>query len=245
MNITIPAEATPTGLITCEFRRPKYIDRREASRKYPGTQANPGYTLEQLFFSYCLVRVNDYIYPPNPADYIARLDNFPLEDSQFCLDVFLELYTLNRELNASAVDYGLKLKKNIAASYIIPASEMPGGGPAVEIKAPLLQDSVKANRMISREESAYTSEELLLANSIVSIDGKPVERKGDPIEVLDGLWHEDVQYLLGVFFSMFTLDRPKREAARSWAKRLKEGNESSTTEKTPVVGVTKTSATSK
>jgi len=242
--IHLPKEAMPTGLVSCDFRRPTFRDRREASAKYPGQAANPGYTLEQLFFAYCLEKINDNPLPPNPNDYISRLEGFPLEDAQFAIEVFLEMFTLNQEMASAAKDYGLELKKQLASSYLIPSHKLPGGGPSVAFRAPLLQDSISANRAVPREETSYTAEELLLARCIEEIDGKMIDNKGG-IEILDNFWHEDVQFLLGVFYSMFTLDRPKRETARSWAKRLRGESSDSTFAKIPPAGSTKTSATSK
>lgn len=238
-NITIPAEAMPTGLLSCEFRRPTYLDRREAAGKFPGARTNPGYTLEQLFFAYCLEKIQGNELPKNPMDYLSRLEGWPLEDTQFAIDVFLEMFTLTKEGGTAAKDYGLRLKKTLSSSYTIPSVDLPGKGPSVTFKAPLLQDAVSSNRSLPTEEVAFTSEELLLANCITHIDNKPVDRKGDPIEVLDQIWHEDVQFLLGVFFSMFTLDRPKREAARSLAKSLREGKPETSGEKVAKSGTEK------
>lgn len=248
MLITIPAESTPTGLVTCTFRRPKYRDRREASRKFPGAQANPGYTLEQLFFAYCLESVNGQQLTEQPHDYMSRLEGFPLEDSQFCIDTFLELFTLNQESAGAAKDEGLRLKQNIAQAYTIGAGSLPGKSSSVTFKAPTLQDNIASNRSVPQGETAFSPEELLLANSIIEIDGKPVTKPSDPIQVLDEFWHEDVQYLLGVFYSMFTLDRPKREAAKSLAKTLKAGMDQTATPtsvKTPSAGVSRTSDATK
>ena len=178
----------PSRRWSVEFYEPTFHDRREVGKRYPGNDANVGYSFEELLFAHCLVSVDGKPFNEQAVvDPIQKIQFFSYDDVQFAIGVFLSMFTLDRDQAAAARRY--------------PRETNPG----------------------------YTLEELLFASMIDSINGEPVARSAQPVELLDAFAMVDVQFGLAVFLQIATIDPDEASSViRDLGKRLKGGSTNGT-----------------
>lgn len=125
-EVVIMKEDMPTKRFGIVFRMPSYNDRRKIQRLYPKSEADCGFSFEELFFASCLMGIGDSPVPENlkhsAVSTISVLDEWSLLDIQFALSVFLSLTTLDPKENDEAADLGKFLRTSSIESESSSAS---------------------------------------------------------------------------------------------------------------------------
>jgi hypothetical protein len=221
----------PSRRWSVEFYEPTFHDRREVGKRYPGNDANVGYSFEELLFAHCLVSVDGKPFNEQAVvDPIQKIQFFSYDDVQFAIGVFLSMFTLDRDQAAAARRYGSELKLNRSGSFPVPKEMLPSQSAGFTFREPSFADRQNASRRYPRETNpGYTLEELLFASMIDSINGEPVARSAQPVELLDDFAMVDVQFGLAVFLQIATIDPDEASSViRDLGKRLKGGSTNGT-----------------
>jgi len=147
--VTIDKEDMPTKQFSIAFRLPTFNDRRLVTSLYPKSEADSGYSFEELFFSNCLTKVGaTSIQEPNKrsaSSSISVLDHWSLIDVQFALTVFLTLTSLDQKENDEATDLGKSLRMSVVGSSGLPDS-------------PTVQSSTNSRRSSTKSTDSTSSE---------------------------------------------------------------------------------------
>jgi hypothetical protein len=222
---TVTKNNFPSGLHSITFKEALFKDRREATRLYPS--AKVGYSLEELLLANQIIAVNfhnienDVEYRRQP---ISKLSQLTASDNSYLLSVFLSTATLSSEMSAEIKNKTEKVLQdpNFNGTYAITADEMPTHSFSVMFKEPVGEDRFTIEKLYpgaSDKNCGYSSEEMLFANQIVSIDGQPINRQGKEIvSTLNNWSHIDVQYAVAVFTSIFALTEEKSDESRGLGK---------------------------
>jgi len=238
---TVTKEQLPSKAYELTFRRPLYKDRREAMRRIMpmGQNANSrdiydalGYGFEELLIAMCLEKVDGQA-PQQQfiKDPIDKIKVFPTADIQYLVSLFYEAFTLNPDTDAQDIrNIALELKKTQDNYFSVPASVLPSGSDlTVNFGAPNQASHVDAYRLWKPELGCDQSE-LIFASCLTHINRNPVGyNRLNPLEILDTWEWIDVQFVLGVFVSMFYLETETREEAKSLGKQLRKKGSVSTT----------------
>jgi len=222
-TITIPKEAFPSGQYEVVLRSPSFKDRILARKKHPGEDSRCGYTVQDLLCAMCLVSVNGQEIPQGPFEVIDRLKQIPLADSQFLLTVFLSAFTVDEELAAKAKSLADKFRQEPVNQYTISAADMPTGEFSVTFTEPLMEDTMKLERLYPGENCGYSFEEMVFADSIVAVGGEPVKRSNDPIQTILDWSHLDAQFACAVFLKLSYIDQAKGREGERLGKSLRSG----------------------
>jgi len=222
-TITIPKEAFPSGQYEVVLRSPSFKDRLLARKKHPGEDSKCGYTVQDLLCAMCLVSVNGREIPQGPFEVIDRLKQIPLADSQFLLTVFLSAFTVDEELATKAKNLADKFRQDAMQQCTIPATEMPTGEFSVTFTEPVMEDTMRLERLFPGENCGYSFEEMVFADSIVAVNGEPVKRTNDPIQLIAEWSHLDAQFACAVFLKVAYIDQTKGREGERLGKSLRTG----------------------
>lgn len=224
-NIIIPRDAFPSKAYEVELREPLFRDRVLARRRHPGEDSRCGYTVQDLLCAMCLVSVNGQPIPDGPFPIIDRLKGIPLADAQFLITVFLSAFTVDEELAAKAKDMADKFRQSACVNFTISEADMPSGKFSVTFTNPVMEDTMRLERIYPGEQSncGYSFEELVFADSIVAVNGEPVKKPRDPVDVIMDWPHIDAQFACAVFLKVAYIDQQKGREAERLGKLLRSG----------------------
>ena len=224
-TITIPKDAFPSGQYEVTLKAPTFKDRVLARKKHPGEDSRCGYTVQDLLCAMCLHSVNGREVPQGPFEVIDRLKQIPLADSQFLLTVFLSTFTVDEELAAKAKELADKFRSQGTQQCTIPAVDMPTGGFSVTFVEPVMEDSMRLERLYPGENSncGYSFEEMVFADSIIAVDGNPVRKTNDPIQLIMDWNHLDAQFACAVFLKVAYIDQQRGREGERLGKSLRSG----------------------
>ena len=223
--IVIEQDYLPSKQFEVGLHRPKFEDYRSARKRYPSPQANvkTPYSVEELLFSMMLHHIGPMMANQMPPkDVAGRLKPFSIPDRQFLLITFLEVFFVSNDEAQAARDYADRMMLKPSPSYTIPKEIMPSGELSITFVEPNTGKQMETDRLwTSPNVNGCSMEEMLLANSISTINGKTVETPKDVISLLDSWSIADVQFCCLVFVNMFTIDDPSSEAAKNLGKELR------------------------
>ena len=227
--IVIEQQYLPSKTFEVGIKRCKFADYRSARKRYPSPQANvkTPYSVEELLFSMQLeymaagqTRIDASSMPPQ--DVAGRLKPFSIPDRQFLLITFLEIFFISNDEAQAARDFADRQMLKPQPSYTIAKDLMPSGELEICFTEPNTGKQMETDRLwTSPQVNGCSMEEMLLANSITSVNGKGVETPKDVISLLDEWDIADVQFAALVFVNMFTIDDPSSEAAKNLGKELR------------------------
>lgn len=109
-SFVIPKEDMPTESFSVTFRRPTINDEMVVNRLFPGAQAQPGFTREEMLMTYCITHVDGKPVTQTKA-IIDLIDDWYHIDTQFLFGVFLNVAYLEPEDRSRAVEMGKQLRK--------------------------------------------------------------------------------------------------------------------------------------
>lgn len=223
-TIVIPRDMFPSGRYDVEMREPLFRDRVLARRRHPGEDSRCGYTVQDLLCAMCLVSVNGQKVPEGPFPVIDRLKGVPVADLQFLMSVFLSAFTVDEELAERAKELGEQFRRSAATTYVIPAEQMPSGKFSVTFTEAVMEDVMRLERAYPGENACgYAFEELVFADSIVAIDGEPVKKPRDPVELIMDWPHLDAQFAYAVFLKVCYIDAQRGREGERLGKSLRSG----------------------
>lgn len=86
-----------------------YRDRQEALRVFKST-TNPGYTIDEYLASMSIVAIDGQDLSIDlVTDPIERMDNWQLKDTQYFLEVFMAINSLDEKMRQEAAEHAKKL----------------------------------------------------------------------------------------------------------------------------------------
>lgn len=114
--------------------------------------------------------------------------------------------------------------------FVIDASELPTNACSVSIEEPTFRTRREAaKRMPSNPDSnpGFTLEQVMLAMCIKEINGKPIpDNLRDPLDTIKTLMPKDVQFLLRLYVTAFTLTDELADEAKTMADNLMKQHKS-------------------
>lgn len=130
-EVLIPREYMPAGSCAVQFHLPR-VDAKIRCQSMMGdsTEAELGYSFEELFCAYSLLRI-DSTTLPNPRNssketLINHFNDLPLADVNFLLSVFLNLTAMNRNEADKSIGLGKQLRAQMHdRSLLIEKSAQP------------------------------------------------------------------------------------------------------------------------
>jgi hypothetical protein len=106
--------------------------------------------------------------------------------------------------------------------FTIEAEQIPSKSFSVSFREPLFEDRIAALRAAGTDEKNGTVQELLLSLCLTAINGNPLNVvPRDPMGYYRDMQHLDAQFLLGVFTSMFYLQKEMGDQARQTGMQFK------------------------
>lgn len=240
--ITIPADAFPSQKVEVVLREPLFLDQMEAVRRHPSRNEKVGYSQQELLCSMCIESINGAkMY--NPADPMSAMSQLAHDDAQFLMAVFLSTFTLDEELDNFAKTIADRVRTSGKTVCVITTEEMPSGSRSVSFSLPSLGDRVAVERRYPGEESncGYSFEHLFLAYRLETIDGQPLPKVKEPIDLIRDWPLLDVQFTLAVFLKCAAIDNSKWDSAKAMGKDFRS---SIYGKKTPATTAPTKSATS-
>lgn len=240
--ITIPADAFPSQQVEVVLREPLFVDQMESVRRHPSRNERVGYSQQELLCSMCIESINGAkMY--DPADPMSVMSQLAHDDAQFLMAVFLSTFTLDEELDNFAKTIADKVRSSGKTVCTITNEEMPSGGRSVSFSLPSLGDRVAVERRYPGEESncGYSFEHLFLVHRFETINGQPLPKVKEPIDLIRDWPLLDVQFTLAVFLKCAAIDNSKWDSAKAMGKDFRSSIYS---KKTPATTASTKSATS-
>ncbi len=106
--------------------------------------------------------------------------------------------------------------------FTLDADKIPSKSFSVSFREPLFEDRIAAQRAAGTDEKNGTVQELLLSLCLTAINGQPLNTvPRDPMSYYRDMKHLDAQFLLGVFTSMFYLQKEDGDRARQLGMNFK------------------------
>lgn len=112
-QFTITRQDLPSGAMSATFVGPNFQLRRQINEKYERMAASnhPGYELQEFLFAHCLRSINGIDLPAVEDRPMMHVGEWSLMDMQFATQVFLNMFTIDKD----AADYARSLGKSLRA----------------------------------------------------------------------------------------------------------------------------------
>lgn len=109
---TVPKTLLPRKSFDITFRKLMSGERMQLERKYPGADANCGYSFEEMLFAASVSHI-DGVPVEQVREPIVLLDNWSHIDAQFALTVFINAVTIDRKEAKDAKQLGKHLLEEL------------------------------------------------------------------------------------------------------------------------------------
>lgn len=234
-TLEITEKYTPSGN-TYTIVEPTFVDRIDAYAATRKGKNKSGYTLEQVLVGLCLQNINGNPVgdPRRPRDPIAILGDLEVGDVQVLEAVLLNAFTLREEDG----DLTRKISKDLRAKvglrdYDVPSKLMPSGNLSFSFHKPTVGQHAYIKRTFNDDiPVGYTEEEYAFACCITKINGAPVVRPDDSIDLIKDWSLLDMMFGFAIWQQCVNLDNKKYDQASELGKQFREkGNSAQTSSK--------------